>query len=327
MTQAVRTSHAKTFLKATVTVGLLWWVFHKANVIAALDQIARADWLWMALGVVLLLALVVPAAMRWGYVLRAMAIRVRFRALLAWMLAASFFNQVLPSTMGGDVLRAEWCRRSGVSLGSSVSSILIDRLCALAATILLCAASLPIIVGVVTGHSALIAVLIPLAGAGALGGLLLPRRFGNASRPWLRTIAEFSDQLASVLLDRRYGWLILLVSAMTHLIRITAIWFLAIGLHIDVSFLVCVALIPICLLIATVPITFGGWGLREGIFVVAFSQAGVPSTDALALSVSFGLAGIAAALPGALAWQRLPSANAAMAPSPDRDEREEGRRD
>jgi hypothetical protein len=59
---------------------------------------------------------------------------------------------------------------------------------------------------------------------------------------------------------------------------------------------------PPVMLIASLPISISGWGVREGAMMVAFGLLDVPKEAALALSVQFALLGYLAATPGALAW-------------------------
>jgi len=55
-------------------------------------------------------------------------------------------------------------------------------------------------------------------------------------------------------------------------------------------------------LVSMIPISFGGWGVREGAMVVFFGLVGVPAADALAMSILFGLAALVAGLPGGVLW-------------------------
>jgi hypothetical protein len=65
-------------------------------------------------------------------------------------------------------------------------------------------------------------------------------------------------------------------------------------------------LFPFVQLLSMLPISFAGWGLREGAMVVAFRLAGVPADAALGASILFGLCLFAASLPGLAAWLNLP---------------------
>jgi len=115
-------------------------------------------------------------------------------------------------------------------------------------------------------------------------------------------IITFSKHLSAVLSNRRWGWGAMVAGLVVHVMRVVAIWVLAKGLHIDAGLLDCIALVPLALLVAMIPISINGWGLREGAFLGAFSLVGVVSGDAVVLSITFGLCTIFANLPGGLIW-------------------------
>ena len=54
---------------------------------------------------------------------------------------------------------------------------------------------------------------------------------------------------------------------------------------IPLEFGACLLMVPLCTLIQAIPISFNGWGLREGVYVVYFSQVGLPRESALAFSI------------------------------------------
>ena len=56
------------------------------------------------------------------------------------------------------------------------------------------------------------------------------------------------------------------------------------------------------MLITTIPLTIGGWGVRENAMIIGFGLVGVSSDAALALSVLLGLVGLFTTLPGGLVW-------------------------
>ena len=59
---------------------------------------------------------------------------------------------------------------------------------------------------------------------------------------------------------------------------------------------------PLVLLVTTVPVSIGGWGVREGAMVFAFGLIGVSEHSAFVLSFLFGLLVVAVSLPGGLIW-------------------------
>ena len=80
------------------------------------------------------------------------------------------------------------------------------------------------------------------------------------------------------------------------------VFILAAGLGLEVSLLDCIVLIPPILLVLSIPISIGGWGVREGAIVWGFALVGVPNDAALALSLLFGVVGLVVSLPGGIVW-------------------------
>ena len=60
--------------------------------------------------------------------------------------------------------------------------------------------------------------------------------------------------------------------------------------------------VPLANLVQVLPISVGGWGLRESFYVLALAKLGVPGSDALALSVLYGLLTMICSLPGGIVW-------------------------
>ncbi len=89
---------------------------------------------------------------------------------------------------------------------------------------------------------------------------------------------------------------------LSHVNLTFAVYILALALDIRVTWLDCLALVPPVMLITTLPISIGGWGVREVAMTVAFGLIGIAQNDAGALSILVGLAGLAVSLPGGVLW-------------------------
>src|SRR5262249_20611376 len=92
------------------------------------------------------------------------------------------------------------------------------------------------------------------------------------------------------------------LAATTHLLNVLVFWMLgqSIGLTMTLDQWFVVA--PTVLLISMLPISVGGWGVREGAMVVALHGFGIPTEEALLPSVLFGLCAVTATLPGGIFW-------------------------
>lgn len=85
-------------------------------------------------------------------------------------------------------------------------------------------------------------------------------------------------------------------SAAIVLLGFAGMAMLAQGLHLTINLMFFLAVMPAVALITALPISIGGWGVREGAMVAGLSIYSVPPDSALALSISYGLGGLLVAL-------------------------------
>jgi hypothetical protein len=121
--------------------------------------------------------------------------------------------------------------------------------------------------------------------------------------PWL--LAQFEAAQGAVRSYRESVSTVLFALAASLAVQALAVWYyicvaraLSIPLPVTAAFL----MVPLCTLLQAVPISFNGWGLREGLFTVYFAQVGLPRASGLAFSlVGAGLM-VLLSLSGAIAW-------------------------
>jgi hypothetical protein len=145
-------------------------------------------------------------------------------------------------------------------------------------------------------------VMFPLSLLGLifLGALdRLPRVFGRWS------FIGF-DGLASGIRQTFFAWPLAIqlfgISVLGHVLASLALFALAQGLGAPLTAWQCLALLPAVILITLIPLSFAGWGIREGAMVILLGYVGVTPILALSLSVLFGVALLAASLPGLVLW-------------------------
>ena len=117
------------------------------------------------------------------------------------------------------------------------------------------------------------------------------RKFEAASEEFRRLLVPS--------LENAVSWASALVQ---HLLRVLILACLAAGLDMDITLASLFALTPAALLVAMVPVSLGGWGVRELTFVYFLGLAGVGAEAALALSIVFGLVRLVVGAVGGLAW-------------------------
>ena len=87
-----------------------------------------------------------------------------------------------------------------------------------------------------------------------------------------------------------------------QLLNVAAIHWCAKGMRLDLDFGASLVIVPAVMLVAMAPISFAGWGVREGAMIVGLGLAGIAAADALAVSVAFGLLQVVLGVPGGALW-------------------------
>ena len=214
-----------------------------------------------------------------------------------------FYNQFLPATVGGDVLRV--VRWQGVGVGGAVaaSTVLLDRLSGLNGAAILSLFIVPVVGGdpnqiltVLAATSLSTLVLVSTV------GLFLVMRWPQIIAPFKRYEKMweiFSKLRANIFFDRHYV-LALGLSVLGYVIGGLSTAAIARSFQIDVDIFFIVVLSSLITLVSTIPITISGWGLREATFVTILSPMGVDQHQSFLLGLFVGLASLVSALPGGL---------------------------
>jgi glycosyltransferase 2 family protein len=284
-------------LKAGISLGLIAWLAGRIDLDPLREAFATLDPAWTGLALVFLAAQLILAGLRWSWIHAALGQSLAVRDAVELAFVGQFFNQTLPSAIGGDAVRAILASQRGLSAGQAASGVILDRGLALIVLIALMALAAPILPAREAAWLAGIALATLVA---LVAGLFLAervRRFLPAwrARDWAYGVA---DGLRAILRNPR----LLFASLGVHLGVIATFWALAQALDVPAGFALCVAAVPPIVLLSTLPISLAGWGVREGASVYVFGLAGIAAGDALALSVAFGLSQIVVGLPGLVLW-------------------------
>lgn len=292
-------------VKLGVSLGLLALLVSTVDTAALWAVVARSS-IWVLAGVVLsLIALSLPQAWRWQMVLKSQGHHLPFLRMWSMNMAAHFFNQTLPSSIGGDAIRMFEGSRAGLPPRASVNSVLVDRFCGLVGLITVATAGQPFLVRLIDDPVARLYMALVVAGGFATAMLLVAaglRLPGRLKWRRIRHLAAFFEDLGALVRQPRRWLPVLAISVFVQLSLPVLVYALATSAEIDLSFGACLAVVPSVILLTVVPISVGGWGVREGAMVVGLGFVGVAASDALAVSLLFGASAIAAGIPGAAFW-------------------------
>lgn len=297
--------HVLMLIQGSVSILLLWYLFSKIDFASSLSGIRNAQpWLLLA-GLAQLAIQPFVSGLRWKLILRALGKELPFGTAVRFVWIGAFFSQALPGTVGGDVVRIWLYWKSGVGHRLAINSVAIDRIIMVLSLLMLVTVVQP---GLASRSQSPMAAWLPvLMFATAICGttmLMFSDRFVSRFAHWpaIRSIAHIAADLRATLLKPATCIAITLISVIAYLNMAITAWLIALALGLPVTLMDCCILIPVVLLASIIPITVGGWGIREGAMVVLLAGVGVAAPQALALSVLFGVASILVSLPGAFIW-------------------------
>ena len=315
-----------TLAKLGVSVALLTYLLSSTDLGALYRRVRGGDTMLLAAAVVLYTMILAISTWRWRVLLRAQGFEAPLRRLSASYLVATFFNNFLPSNIGGDVIRV---RDSSALTGSTTTSlaiVAIDRILGLGALYALALGAYllggPSVRGL-AGAAPALALLALVFGVlayvffrpGTARWLLAAS--GLASHEWARRRFEtvqaavhvYRAQMAAV-------WMAFGASVVLQALVVVYYYDVAHSLRIPLALSASFLIVPLCSLVQTVPVSFNGWGIRESVFILYFQQLGLPRDSALAFSlVGAGLI-VLLSLSGAIVW----TSRNALSPSPQTTE-------
>jgi uncharacterized membrane protein YbhN (UPF0104 family) len=283
-------------LRVLVSLALLWFLIRKVADVRLVDLLP--EWsattiAWLVVALALTLAGVVLAALRWEQVLDAMGLpRPSLARLTRHYFAGQAVSNVLPTTIGGDVLRAARLAGDTGDAADSFASLIIERLTGWLVLPLLTFVGFALDAEVRgMGRPVVIALAIS---AGTLVGLIAilvvadhPRLGGRFTQRqgWRRFLG--SVHLGVSRLRRHPGSAARVVAAgsLYQLVLVVAATAAARALAIDISATALLALYPAVLVTQVLPIGIAGLGLREGALVYFLAPLGVPHDQAVALGL------------------------------------------
>jgi glycosyltransferase 2 family protein len=268
----------------------------------------KTDLCVIAAVMALLATILLLQAVRWWLIGTKLGLTWKLSTSISLTFVGAFFNQILPSSSGGDVVRVWKLTRMGVPIRQATSSVVLDRLSALIAIAIIVSLGFSVLKAILQQHLLGIrvevlsfALMISVVLAGSLWWLF--RRFSALRQG--RLVGAIIKLMQDALSIFRYPLLLFSSSAISIVAQITVgyvVWRLALGFGAKLDFVEFSLLWPFVLISSMIPISIAGWGVREGTMVVAFGILGNSPDIALATSIAFGIVMILVSLPGGVIW-------------------------
>lgn len=310
MTKNQAISLAVRILLSVAMLGVLIWRVPSFDMSEVIPELTTSSVLWLLLSAGLTLAGVVLSALRWQKVLEALDLHAGLRPLLSHYLAGQFVSNVLPTTIGGDVLRVSRLSKETGESPATFASVVLERMTGWLVLPVISVAGflvnpplqhLGTATRVALGLAvatlvALVGVLVAVADQ-RVGGRFATRdgwrRFAGAVHLGLNRLKEHPRSAANVLLVG-FAYQLALVLAAVAAAQ-------ALGLK-DAGLTALLAFFPAVAIAQVAPIGISGLGVREGAFVLFLKPLGVQTEQAIALGLLLYLLNLGVSLLGAPAF-------------------------
>ena len=283
------------FVKLGVSVALLTFLFWQVDTRSLLASARQASLFWLAIALSIYTVNMLAGTWRWELLLNAQNIQLGRRTLFGSYLVAAFFNNFLPSNIGGDVIRIRDTAEPAGSKTLATTVVLVDRVLGLMGLVLVAAlgatmasrgAGSPIWpvwlwAGFVLGALALTPAVVTPTGVGRLLKPLTivhPEWVGERIETLISALTRFREQPGA--LARCFTGAVFVQFTMV-------VFYLAVvyALHMPLSLWDLAVIVPISFVVQMLPLSVNGFGVREAAFSFYFTRLHLPIQSAILLSL------------------------------------------
>jgi uncharacterized protein (TIRG00374 family) len=294
--------------KVSVTVFMLWLLFRQFDWDELRTILADFTWWSFVAAIAIQVFVFILGALRWRAFFRHENLLYTVRDLLRPYFIGALFNNFLPAATGGDVMRVYYILRKGHGVAIAASPVITERIIGTTVMFGIAASVLPFI-SIKADWLGLLSTVLPMVFMGLVICLVL-LRLPTTHQVVYRLFRRWEDYrpgralLGVIRASHRYLGdtpLVLRVVSLSismQLIQIVVFWMLATGIGSNISFIQYALAVPLILIVAALPISIGGLGVREAAVVTLFGAIGMETTQATAVAILFLPVLILSSLPG-----------------------------
>ncbi len=291
-------------LSALLILALLRWV----DLSALGPALSEGRYELLGLALILQFGNRITAAYRWKWILEPYEASVRIATLIRISFISSFFANFLPSSLSADAIRGYFLRRDQIQIAAVVSSVVLDRVVGFAALVLLAVGA-----GVIALWQGILESGVFAAVLISLGSLLLvvlalvsPGFLAMGARLQASPVYLLREAGNAVAAIHQYPWTggrllkVMVLAAFVTAYGIVTSYVFFLSLHDPLPIGYFFLIMPVVILLTSLPISVGGLGVQEGALVIMLGALGVEAGHALLFGLVLRAASVVASLPGGL---------------------------
>ncbi len=268
--------------------------FNKIDIHNLVNDIKGADSLFLCAGFAVFFLGYLLGFLRWQMLLKAADIRIPLKKLISSFSGGVFFSIFLPSTIGGDVVRTADLAEHTNRAKEIIATVFLDRLSGYIGLVIVVLPALVLGKGLVHDKVVFSSVVVIISVLAFMllvlfSNFIYSRLTRFLSAPGAGRIKEaIKDVHREIHIFRHRRKVIiynLILSIFIQVISPVSIYLIGCSLGVKANFIYFLIFLPIIGAITLIPVSIGGLGLRESLFVVYFAKAGVIKQLALAMSL------------------------------------------
>ncbi len=289
----------KIALRIVITAILFYLIFRAIDIKGVIDVIGDINLLLLIPAIALQIGSTLVAAYRWYLIMHILKFGQTVFYYIGSYFKGTFFNQALPTSIGGDAIRILDAGKLGNGHKEAFYGVFIDRIVGLSGLLILN------LIAIIASPNLLpqgMQWLIGLIAAGGIAGvvvLLLLRHLHWLKRfKVTRMFHHISERMNRVYHSPASAGIQTGLSLVIHLQAMACIFILGRSIGLDLPFLTFLVLVPPALLLTIIPVSLAGWGIRESALIGLFLLIDADKTVVLSMSLLYGLLLIVVSLPG-----------------------------
>lgn len=290
-------------IKLCICLGLLYLALQSSGILTkegfsqAKQTIKDANLFYLAISVVFILIMDITSTIKWKALTSFKAIPISFARLLVFYIVGRFYNLILPSSIGGDVIRIHLLGKHTGNPAEAAAIVFVERFTGVIMLVLLASAAI-MVAGLGNNESQLIVAV----GVGVVGivGIywiimdkrplaLLSRLTENFKLSFLEKVLakarKLQTNIYTISSSNKALAISFALSGLFYFASMLNVWVTVLVFQEDVSLWSMVIAVPIIMFIMNIPVSIGNIGIMEFGYTMILMQFGVSGDVAIATAL------------------------------------------
>jgi len=302
------------YVRIIISILLIAYVFQKAGIRQLWQTIqeTRIEYLLLSLAITPLLIFI--SAWKWQVILKALTIRVSLLKCFWLYVVGYFFNTVLPTNVGGDIVRAYAIGKANGKRAEAFSSVFVERFTGLSVLLLMALVAFALAMRQLSSRFLVIALIVATVGYFTLLFLILyppflqgclNLKFAKPIFPLLRKLLKFQTATLSIKNNLQTFVFAMVNSFVFYIIAVLNVYVSSLAFNSPITFSAALIITPIVMIVTMLPISIGGIGLAEGAYYFTFVRMGLTGAAGLSVALLLRAKALFAGVIGGLYYSTL----------------------